>query len=155
MDPETFDDILVELGIDPIPEVEEIIEMLAHIGVTDVEEADVLALIEPAAEDENFVLTRDEVYSFLTDLGVDLTTISIIALNEIMLSLGVAEPVLDSDVVLELLEIVGITDITADVIDVALEEAEIDDETEITKPDVVEFLYSIDVDYEKLDAVAF
>ena len=84
-----------------------------------------------------------------------MTTISIIALNEIMLSLGVAEPVLDSDVVLELLEIVGVTDVTADVIDKALEEADITETTEITKPEVVEFLYSIDVDYEKLDALAF
>lgn len=155
MDPETFDAILVELGISPIPEVEEIIAMLEHIGVTDVDPATVIALVEPATANADFVMTRDNVYSFLEDLGVDLATISVIALNEVMLELGVADPVLDTDLVLELLTQLGVTDVTADTIDAALNEAGVTDNTEITKPDVVEFLYAIDVDYESLDALVF
>lgn len=128
--------------------------MLYELGVTHVTTADVLTLLE--GTNDNFVLDRHAVFIFLGNLGVDVATLSTVELNKIMLELGIADVVIDTDLVADMLSIVGITDIDDATIEAALIAAEIDNTTELTKPDIITFLWEgLGVDYETLDPVAF
>ena len=97
--------------------------MLEASGITSIATSDVIALVQSADANGDFVLTRDEVYTAFDDLSVDWDTVDVIALNEAMYELGVADPVLDVTLVQAMLAEVGITDITDSVIQDALDAA--------------------------------
>lgn len=128
--------------------------MLEHVGVTNVTTEQVLAITD-GIDLANFTLTREEVFSFFEDLGIDFSKLSTIAINEVMAELGIAEPVIDSALVLEMLDYVGVTDVTEQTVTEGLTAAEVTADTVLDKPGIVEFLYAIGVDYEAIDPLQF
>jgi len=128
--------------------------MLEHVGVTNVTTEQVLAITD-SIDLANFSLTREEVFSFFTELGIDYSKLSTIAINEVMAELGIAEPVIDSALVLEMLDYVGVTDVTEQTVTEGLTAAEVTADTVLDKPGIVEFLYAIGVDYEAIDPLEF
>lgn len=154
LDPTTFEAVLTDLGVNKVPQADKIVQMLEHVGVTDVAIADILNIIE-GIDLSTFTLTRESVFSFFEDLGIDYSTLSSIKINEIMQQLGIAEPAIDVGLVQEMLAHVGITNIEDAVIQGAIDAAGITANTVVDKPGVVEFLYGIGVDYEQLDPLAF
>jgi hypothetical protein len=128
--------------------------MLEHVGVTNVTTEQVLAITD-SIDLANFSLTREEVFSFFTELGIDYSKLSTIAINEVMAELGIAEPVIDSALVLEMLDYVGVTDVTEQTVTEGLTAAEVTADTVLDKPGIVEFLYAIGVDYEAIDPLQF
>jgi len=128
--------------------------MLEHVGVTNVTTEQVLAITD-SIDLANFSLTREEVFSFFTELGIDYSKLSTIAINEVMAELGIAEPVIDSALVLEMLDYVGVTDVTEQTVTEGLTAAGVTADTVLDKPGIVEFLYAIGVDYEAIDPLQF
>jgi len=128
--------------------------MLEHVGVTNVTTEQVLAITD-SIDLANFSLTREEVFSFFEELGIDFANLSTIAINEVMAELGIAEPVIDSALVLEMLDYVGVTDVTEQTVTEGLTAAEVTADTVLDKPGIVEFLYAIGVDYEAIDPLQF
>lgn len=128
--------------------------MLEHVGVTGITAEQVLAITD-GIDLANFTLTREEVFSFFEELGIDFANLSTIAINEVMAELGIAEPVIDSALVLEMLDYVGVTDVTEQTVTEGLTAAEVTADTVLDKPGIVEFLYAIGVDYEAIDPLQF
>jgi len=128
--------------------------MLEHVGVTGITAEQVLAITD-GIDLANFTLTREEVFSFFEELGIDFANLSTIAINEVMAELGIAEPVIDSALVLEMLDYVGVTDVTEQTVTEGLTAAEVTADTVLDKPGIVEFLYAIGVDYEAIDPLEF
>jgi len=128
--------------------------MLEHVGVTGITAEQVLAITD-GIDLANFTLTREEVFSFFEELGIDFANLSTIAINEVMAELGIAEPVIDSALVLEMLDYVGVTDVTEQTVTEGLTAAGVTADTVLDKPGIVEFLYAIGVDYEAIDPLEF
>jgi len=128
--------------------------MLEHVGVTGITAEQVLAITD-GIDLANFTLTREEVFSFFEELGIDFANLSTIAINEVMAELGIAEPVIDSALVLEMLDYVGVTDVTEQTVTEGLTAAGVTADTVLDKPGIVEFLYAIGVDYEAIDPLQF